>query len=130
MVLTSNHPSLFQSLGIFEFGDFAGAVADEAVDQRDVRAVVVAFDAIGHGDIFRHEDVRFDSGGGGVSGERSRGVARRGDREFLRAEVTRHGHAGGEAARLERSGGVEAFVLDIDVGIFAAEQHGREAFAE
>ena len=41
-----------------------------------------------------------------------------------------HGDAGGEAACFERSGGIEAFVLDVDVGIFAAEQHGSEAFAE
>ena len=49
---------------------------------------------------------------------------------FFRSEVTRHGHGGGEAAGFEGAGGVEAFVLDVDVGIFAAGQHGGEAFAE
>ena len=112
MVLTSNHPSFFQDVGFFQFGDFAGAVADEAVDQRDVRAVVVALDAVGHRDIFRHEDVGFESGGGGVGGERSGGVSGRRDREFLQTEVTRHGDRGGESSGFERSGGIEAFVLD------------------
>ena len=41
-----------------------------------------------------------------------------------------HGDAGAEAARFERAGGVESFVFDIDVGEFAAGEHGREAFAE
>ena len=120
----------FPRIGFFQLGDFFRAVADQAVDQCDVRAVVIALDAVGHGDVFGHEDVGFESGGGGVGGEGSGGVSGGWNRQLLQAEVAGHGYAGGQAAGFERSGGIQAFVLDVDVGIFAAGEHGREAFAE
>ena len=131
MVLTSNHPFFFPLSGVFfQVGDFGGAIADEAVDQGDVSAVVVALDAVRHGNIFGHEDVGFEAGGGGVGGEGSGGVSGGGDGEFFQAEVARHGNAGGQAAGFERAGGVEAFVLDEDAGKLAAGEHGSETFAE
>ena len=47
-----------------------------------------------------------------------------------KAEVARHGDAGGKAASFERTGGIEALVLDEDVRIFAAGEHRGEAFAK
>jgi hypothetical protein len=41
-----------------------------------------------------------------------------------------HGDAGGESAGFERTGGIEAFVFDVDVGKLATREHGREAFPE
>jgi len=49
---------------------------------------------------------------------------------FFQAEVAGHGDGGGESASFEGAGGVEAFVLDEDVRIFAAPQHGSETFTE
>ena len=70
------------------------------------------------------------AGGGGVGGEGSGGVSGGGDGEFFQSEMARHGDGGGESASFEGAGGIEAFVFDEDVGIFAAGQHGSEAFAE
>ena len=73
----SNHTSsgLLGSLFFYSLGDHARAVGDQSVDQCHVRAIGDAFEVIRHGHIAWHEDVRFDSGGGGVGGERSGGVA-------------------------------------------------------
>ena len=60
-MLTSNQPS-----ACFALGDDAAAVADQPVDQRDVRAVGLALDVVGLRHIARHEDVGFDAGRGGV----------------------------------------------------------------
>ena len=68
MVLTSNQPSFSQESESLQLGDFFRAVADQAVDQRYVRAVVVALNAVGQRDIFGHEDVGFEAGGGAVGG--------------------------------------------------------------
>src|SRR5579864_407382 len=95
-----------------------------------MRTVVVAFDTVGDRNVFGHEDVRFKFRGSGVSGEGSGGVPCRGNRELLQGEVTRHGDRSGEASRFAGTGGTETLVLYIDVGIFAAGQHGRETFAE
>ncbi len=60
----------FNAIGLFEraevepaffflaLSDDAGAIADEAVDQRDVRAQRFALNEIGLRNVFRHEDVR------------------------------------------------------------------------
>ncbi len=97
-----------------------------------MRAVVIALDAVGHGNVFGHEDVGLHSiaGGGGVGGEGSGGVSSGGNGELLQAEMAGHGDGGGQAAGFERAGGIEAFVFDEDVGIFAAAQHGSKTFAE
>src|SRR5271166_6964967 len=69
-------PSIvFPGIGILQLGDFAGTVGDEAIDQGDVRAIVIALDAVGHGNVFGHEDVGFEVGGGGVGGESSGGIS-------------------------------------------------------
>ena len=81
-----------------------------------MRAVIVALDTVGHGNIFGHEDVGFDLGGGGVGGEGSGGVSGGGDGELFQAEMASHGDGGGESSGFEGAGGVEAFVLDKDVG--------------
>src|SRR5579863_3180446 len=44
--------------------------------------------------------------------------------------MARHGDGGGESSSFERSGRIEAFVLDVDVGILPAGEHGSEALAE
>ena len=41
-----------------------------------------------------------------------------------------HGDGGGESASFEGAGGIQAFIFDEDVGIFAAGQHGSKTFAE
>ena len=127
---TSNHLSFSQESELFQLGDFAGAIGDESIDQRDVCAVVIAFDAIGHGHIFGHEDVSFDCCGGGIGGEAPRSVSGGGDGELLQTEVAGHGDGGGESASFEGAGGIQSFIFDKDVGIFAAAQHGSKAFAE
>ena len=110
--------------------DEARAVADEAVDQRDVRTVELALDTVRDGHIFRHEDMGFDSGGGGICGEGSGGIAGRRDGEILQAVMARHRDGGRETASLEGAGGIQALVLSDDVGILAAGQHGGEAFTQ
>ena len=115
VVETSNHPSFFQDSALFQLGDFAGAVGDEAIDQRHVRAVVVALDAIGQGNIFGHEDVGFDIRGGGVGGESAGGVSGRGDGQLFQSEMAGHGDGGGKSASFERASRIQAFVFDEDI---------------
>ncbi len=59
---------------------------------------------------------------GGVSGGRNG--------QLLQTEMVRHGYSGGESARLERAGRVQAFIFYEDVGILTAGEHRSESFAE
>ena len=77
-----------------------------------------------------HEDMGFHAGGGGVGGKGSCSIAGGRDGQLLETKVARHGDSGRQAARFERTGGIEAFVLDVDVGILAAGKHRSETFAE
>ena len=95
-----------------------------------MRSVVIALDAVRHRNIFRHEDVRLKAGSGGISREGSGGISRGRNRELLQSEVSSHGDASRKAARLERSRRIQPLVFDVNVGIFAAGKHGREAFAQ
>ena len=117
-------------LGLDVFGDHAGAVGDEAVDQGDVGAVDDAFEIVGEGTSLRHEDVGFDAGGGGVGGEGSGGVAGGGNGEVLEAVMLGHGDGEAEAAGFEGAGGVGALFLDEEAGVALAVEHGSPAFAE
>ena len=66
----SNQPS-----ACFALGDDAPAIGDQSIDQRDVGAVGDGFDIVREGHVARHEDVRFDTGRGGVGGKRAGGIA-------------------------------------------------------
>ena len=130
-MLTSNQPSLGPLLG-----HDPAAVADQAVHQRDVRAVGLALDVVGLRHVARHEDVRFDSGRGGIGGHGAGGIARGGNRHLADAEFDAHRDGAGKAARFEGAGGIEALVLDPEVvGADARAQapgahQRRPAFAE
>ena len=93
-------------------------------------SVVLALNAVGDGNIFRHEDVGFDGGGRGIRGKGARGVSCGWDGQLLQPEMTSHGHRGRESARFERAGRIQAFVFDKDVGIFPAAQHGSKSLAQ
>ena len=105
-VLTSNQPSFGPALG-----HDAAAIADQAVHQRDVRAVRLALEVVGLRNVARHEDVRLDSRRRGVGRHGAGRVARRGNRHLLDAQFHAHGNRAGKAARLERCRGIESFVL-------------------
>ena len=105
-MLTSNQPSFGSALG----HDLA-AIADQPIHQRDVGAVGFALQVIRLRHVARHENMRFDAGRGRIGGERAGGVSGRGDRHLLDAQFDAHRDGAGEPARLERGGGVQAFVL-------------------
>src|SRR5262249_51469179 len=69
-------------------------------------------------------------GWGGLRGQRPRRVSRRRNSQFLQSVMTRHRYAHSQAAGFETPGWVGAFFLQVGVGISAAPQHGRPAFAE
>ena len=68
------------------------AIADQAIHQRDVRAERLALDVVGLRHIARHEDVRFDSGRGGVGCHGAGGISGRRNRHFADAEFHAHRH--------------------------------------
>ena len=105
---TSNQPSFFQAGFSFSSATLRAQSLNQSIDQSDVGPVVIALDAIGHGNIFGHEDVGFDSGGGGVGSEGASGVSGGGDSELLQSEVPCHGDGGGETSRFERASGIQA----------------------
>ena len=124
------------ALGIFAAGDDFGAIADEAIDQGDVRAVGFALDEVSLRDIARHEDVRFHSGGCGIGSEGAGGISSGGDGDFAYSEFGAHGYGTGESASLEAGGRVETFVLEPEIlgadalaGAGGGEQ-GRHALAK
>ena len=64
-------------------------------------AQLPTFDDIRARCVARHEDVRFETSTRSVSGERSTGVARAWDSEFLRAEIFCHRDGDAHAAGFE-----------------------------
>ena len=72
----------------------------------------------------------FDASGCGVGGDGSSSVSGGGDSDLLDAVMAGHGDGEGEAAGLEGAGGIGAFFFEKDVGVAAAGEHGRPAFAE
>jgi len=118
------------SFTAFALGNHAGTVADETVDQSDLGAVGRTLDAIGKGHIPGHENVCLETGRGGVGGQgASRISGGRGSQLFQTVRLG-HGHGGGQTARFERAGRIQAFVFDVDAGKFPAEQHGCEPLAQ
>ena len=111
------------AFGLLSLRDNAAAIADESVDEGDVRAGGFAFDVVGLRDIARHEDVSLDSGRRGVRRHGSGGVARRGNRRLLHAELGAHRYSAGKAASFERARRVQAFIFDPKIA-------GADAFAE
>ena len=105
-MLTSNQPSARPALR-----HHLGAIADQAIDQRDVGAVGLALEVVGLRNIARHEDVGFDAGRRGIGRQGAGRVAGRGNGHLLDSQFHAHRNGAGEAARFERAGGVQAFVL-------------------
>jgi hypothetical protein len=90
------------------------AVGDEAVDEGHLRAEDPAFVDERPGDVGRHEDVRFESGQGGVGAHGAPGVPCRWDRDRLDTQLVSAGDGRGQAPGLERPCRVEAFILDVE----------------
>ncbi len=113
----------FDAIGLFEGSDVepafllgsgghhAGAVADQAVDQRYVRAVGLTFHEIGLRDVARHENVGFQARRRCIGRHGARRVPSRGNGQLANPQLHRHGDGAGKPARFERAGGIEAFVL-------------------
>ena len=59
---------------LLALGHHAGTVADVAINQRDMGAICFALHAVGERNIFGHEDVGFNPGGSGVSGQGAGGI--------------------------------------------------------
>ena len=71
------------SFGLLALVDNAGAVGDEAIDERDLGAVGDAFHVVGNGDVLGHEDMGLNASGSGVGGERSCSVSGEGTASFF-----------------------------------------------
>src|SRR5262249_13628222 len=96
-------------------GDHPAAVVDQAVDERDLRAVALALGPEDGRRVGGHEDVTLHAGLRGVRGRGAAGVARRRQRDLRVAELLSLRHGRGEAARLERAGRVAGLVLDPQI---------------
>ena len=119
----------------FSAADAAG-VGDQAVDQRDVRAVEAAFVDERPLGVLRDEDFAGEPGRGGVGRRGVAGVAGGRQRDRRRAEILRARDRRRLPARLERVGRVERFVLDVEAieaergAERARVEQRREPFAE
>ncbi len=82
------------------------------------------------GTSLRHEEVSLDAGGGSVGGEGAGGVAGGGRGELFQAVVTSHGDRHRHAAGFEAAGWIVGLLLNKEVGIATAGEHGSPAFAE
>ena len=101
------------------------ALVEVAANLHDHGAVHHRLGQFAHGDLtFRDDHERGDTGTGGVGRRRRRGVAGGGADDGVAALFHRLGHRHGHAPVLERSGGVEAFVFDVDVHVLT-EQAGN-----
>ena len=121
----SNQPSVLLALA-----DDARAIGNQSVDERHVRTVRDGLHVVGEWHVARHEDVRFDLRGRRVGCKCARCIAGGRYGEFVEAVVTRHRNGESQAARLERSGRVRAFVFQKNAGIALAPQHRRPPLAE
>ena len=71
-----------------------------------------------------------NSSRGRVCRQRAACVAGAGSGKLFQAICSGHRDRHRHAACLERTGGIQAFVLDEDIGELTTGQHGSEAFAE
>ena len=126
----------YQPSGLARLGGDAAGVGDQAVDERDVRAVQLALADEGDLHVLRHEDLGLEAGRRGIGRHRVGGVAGGRHRQRRGAEMRRARHRGRQAARLERVGRVERLVLDeeaLEAEIVAEPprvDQRRPAFAE
>jgi DNA gyrase subunit A len=89
-------------------------------DNFAVNMTCLVLDAEGHPqplrlglrDVLRHENMRFDAGGSGISSQSARGISRRRDGQLLDSQFTGHRHGAGQPPRLEGSSGVKSFILN------------------
>ena len=101
------------------------ALVEVAADLHDHGAVHHRLGQFAHGDLtFRDDHEGGDAGAGGVGRRRRGGVAGGRADDGIAALFHRLGHRHGHAPVLERSGGVEAFVFDVDVHVLT-EQAGN-----
>ncbi len=126
----------YQPSGAAFFGGHPAGVGDQAVDQRHVGAVEATLVDEGPLGVLRHEDFAGQARCGGIGRGGVAGVAGRRQRDRLLAEILRACDRRRLAARLERVGRVERFVLDeqpIEADRRAERlrvKQRREAFAE
>ena len=67
---------------------------------------------------------------GGVGGESTCGISSGRNGEFLQSEVASHSDGGRKSARFKGPGGVQAFILNVDVGKLAAGEHRGKPFSQ
>ena len=103
----------FDAIGFFERGhfepafaffaapDLGAAIGDETVDKCDVRAEFATFDDVRARSVARHENVCFETGARGISGERASRIPGAWNSELARAEIFCHRDGDGHAARFE-----------------------------
>src|SRR5207244_4577058 len=101
----------------FEFGDLGAAIGDETVDESDLRSELATLGDVRARSVARHENVRFETGPGGVGRERSPGVACAPAGDFCRAEVFRHRYGNSHAARFETLRRILRFVFDPEIDL-------------
>ena len=85
----------------FAPGDLSAAIGDETVDEINMRSELTAFDDVRARSVAGHENMRLETGSGGVGCERPAGVPSARDGELGRAQIFRHGHGDRHAARFE-----------------------------
>src|SRR6266566_8646620 len=117
----------------FAPGNLSAAIVDETVDESNVRSELARLDDVRARSVARHENVRFETGSGGIGCERSAGVAGTGNRELGRAKVFRHGYGNGHASRFETLRRILRFVFDPKIDVVSEllrAQQRRPAFAK
>ena len=114
---------------LFSLGDHSSAVANQPVHQCDPCAIRLAFHAVRQRHVLRHKNVCLETSLGCVGRQCASGVSGRRNRKLLQAVIFRHRNRGGKAASLERTGRIQAFILDKNIRELATGQHGSEAFA-
>src|ERR1700733_6979760 len=92
--------------------------------------VIMALDAVRDGNIFGHEDMRLDSGSGGIGSESAGGISGGWNSKLLQSEMASHGDCRRESASFEGASRIKSLIFDENVWIFAAAQHGSKSFAE
>jgi hypothetical protein len=96
-------------------GSFPPRQVDQTVHGSDLRSGAFGFGTVGGVRIRREDDVRSQPGARGVGRHRSAGVSGGGNDDFADPELGRTRKRDRHPAGLERSGRIEAFVLDVEV---------------
>ena len=112
--------------GLGALADDPGAVVDQAVDPVDPGPVIADLPRRDLRRVLGREDEGLHAGTRPIGRRRGARVAGGGHRDALHPEGLGHGHGEGHAARLERSGGQAAFVLDHDLAAAQALAHAGQ----